>query len=121
MIILALALVLGGQPTEVKLSRTYGQCMAGGEAGDGIQSAMQECINTELAVQDGRLNQAYKMKMVALSATKKAILRGMQRQWIADRDRRCAVEGNGSLDRFIATECTAKETASRTSWLETYR
>lgn len=121
MLILALSLALAAQSSEVKLSRTFDRCMANGEAGDGIQAAMQECVNTELAVQDGRLNQAYKMKMLALPTTKKPILRGMQRQWIADRDRRCGVAGDGSLDRFVATECSAKETASRTSWLETYR
>ena len=102
-------------------SSAYDTCLNTGDAGNGIQSAMQECADHEYRRQDGRLNETYKLKMAALPAPRQAILRGMQRQWILDRDRRCKVRGNGSMGRFNAVDCMATETAKRTAWLQRYR
>jgi uncharacterized protein YecT (DUF1311 family) len=61
------------------------------------------------------------MKMLSLNAQQKLLLRGAQREWIRNRDRRCAWDGRGSLDRMIATDCQTKETIARIRWLERYR
>lgn len=116
MVLFALVL-LAANPS----SPAYEACLDGGDAANGIQSAMQHCADQEFHRQDGNLNLTYKVKMAALPAPKRAILRGMQRQWILDRDRRCKVKGNGSMGRFNAVDCMATETASRTRWLQRYR
>lgn len=102
-------------------SLAYDECLNSGDAANGIQSAMQRCVDQEFNRRDEKLNRTYKAKMAALPAARKAILRGMQRQWIIDRDRRCKVKDNGSIGRFNAADCMATETASRTRWLQRYR
>lgn len=104
-----------------KLSREYERCISSGEAAEGIQFAMQECIDREFGIQDALLNQAYRRKMASLPDDKKLLLRGMQRQWIRDRDQRCEADGDGSLDRFISDQCLAIETKNRTLWLDNYK
>ena len=121
MILIFAMMLVGSYGDNILLSKSYENCISTGDAGEGVQSAMQECIDREFSVQDGRLNQAYKMKMLSLPGDKKLILRGMQRQWIKDRDRRCEAEGEGSLDRFIADQCLTLETQKRTRWLELYK
>lgn len=96
-------------------------CLNSGEAANGIQSAMQRCVDEEFYRQDARLNRAYKARMAVLPAPRKVVLRGLQRQWILDRDRRCRVRDNGQMSRFNAADCKATMTASRTRWLERYR
>jgi uncharacterized protein YecT (DUF1311 family) len=104
------------------MSPSYNHCLNSGDAANGVQIAMDQCASTELAVQDGRLNQAYVMRMNSLDQRRKLILRGMQRQWIADRDRRCAVRrGGGSLASFTAADCRITVTRQRIAFLERYR
>lgn len=120
--IFLIALLAGSAgPADEKLSREYEQCISTGEAAEGVQFAMQECIDREFGLQDALLNQTYKSKMASLPDDKKIILRGMQRQWIRDRDKRCEADGDGSLDRFVSDQCLAIETKNRTLWIKNYK
>ena len=104
------------------MSPAYSRCLNSGDAANGVQMAIDQCAATELAVQDGRLNQAYVMKMNSLDQRRKLILRGMQRQWVADRDRRCAVRrGGGSIAGFNSVDCRISVTRQRIAFLQNYR
>src|SRR5437868_4258893 len=68
---------------ESRYSRDYRQCMATGEAANGITGAIMDCNGAEIYRQDARLNQAYNMVMMRLGASQKATLRAFERSWIA--------------------------------------
>lgn len=109
---------------ERRYSKDYKQCMATGDAANGVTAGIMDCNGSEIDRQDARLNQAYKMVMLRLSAGKKVELRGAERAWIGQRDARCnraaSVEEGGSLAQIIYSQCILDETIKRTMWLESY-
>lgn len=112
------ALPLAGAAAEGPLSGTYSACM---EKSGGVTVAMQDCIADELALQDKRLNAAYKALMDKIPAKRKTQLRDAQRKWIAFRDGNCAFYADpdgGSADRLAANECVVTATAQRAAELE---
>lgn len=86
--------------------------------------AMTDCYDAELSVQDGRLNQAYKMVMTRLSPQRKTELRNAERAWIKKRDLNCelhaAPEAGGTLYNVMLSSCLVNETIQRTIVLEKY-
>ena len=108
-----------------RYSQDYKQCLATGDAANGVTIAIMDCNGFENDRQDARLNQAYRMVMARLSSQKKAVLRASERNWIVQRDLRCrrksAVEEGGSLARIIYSDCFLEETIRRTIWLEFYK
>lgn len=108
-----------------RYSRDYDRCMASGDAANGQTMAMMECTGQEIERQDARLNQAYKMVMMRLTAPEKTRLRALERAWIPARDAGCdreaAPERPGSMARIIYQQCILFETTKRTMWLERYR
>lgn len=104
---------------EAQYSGEYNRCMSSGDAGDGVTSAMEECSQSELARQDGRLNRAYGAAMTRRDESQKAALRTEQRAWIKRRDSKCSEElEGGTMDALIETECHLEMTTLRASQLE---
>ncbi len=112
-------------PVERALSREYNDCMARDAAAAGVTPAMRECTGTELARQDARLNQAYRMTMQRLPKARQAKLRTAQRAWIRQRDRTCTREAmpfhGGTMAPLTHGQCALRETIARRLWLERYR
>jgi uncharacterized protein YecT (DUF1311 family) len=98
------------------------RCIENSGYGD---AAMTECYDVELSVQDGRLNQAYKMVMQRLPAARKTALRNKERAWIKRRDAGCqrhaAPEAGGTMYDVMLSSCLVDETIKRTIVLENYK
>lgn len=99
------ALAASKSPVEQRYAPNYNKCLNSGQAAEGVTSAMVECNVAETRIQDGRLNQAYKMVMTRLPANRKDQLRLSERNWIKARDAGCILD----------------ETIKRTMFLERYR
>ena len=86
---------------------------------------MVECYNAELSIQDGKLNQAYKMVMTRLSPQRKTELRNAERAWIKKRgldcERHAEPEAGGTLYNVMLNSCLVDETIKRTMVLENYK
>ncbi|WP_369326430.1 lysozyme inhibitor LprI family protein [Alcaligenes nematophilus] len=95
----------------------YEKCI---DAAAGVMPDMIECSNKEAALQDARLNAAYKAAMTAIAD--KDGLRTKQRQWIKDRDRECALDKDGGQAAMLTSyDCVATKTAQRAAELEAIR
>jgi uncharacterized protein YecT (DUF1311 family) len=95
---------------------SYDSCL---KAAGGVVPSMQECIDTEFAFQDKRLNKAYQVRMAALGKDERASLRLVQRKWIADRDKQCASDdAPGQGQRLEMNDCSLEMTAKRAAELE---
>ena len=113
-------------PVEQRYSATYNRCMASGDAAQGITSGMIDCTEAERNIQDGKLNQAYKMVIARLPVSRQDDLRRSERNWIKARDAICAKEltgdfAGGSMSRVTWLGCLVDETIKRTMALEHYR
>jgi uncharacterized protein YecT (DUF1311 family) len=110
---------------EARYSKEYNECMSSGDAANGVTSGVLDCIGAEIDRQDARLNQAYKMVMSRLNASRKTILRASERAWIGQRDARCrkasAPEKGGTLASIIYSGCILDETIKRIIFLEKYQ
>ena len=112
--------------TQSQIERRYTpalkRCIDNSGYGD---AAMTECYDIELSVQDGRLNQAYKMVMLRLSAARKTALKNEERAWVKRRDAVCqrhaAPEAGGTMYDVMLSSCLVDETISRTIFLENYK
>lgn len=81
------------------------------------------CGEAELAVQDARLNKAYKADMADLADAPdaKAALLKAQRAWIAFRDADCATASalsGGTIHPIVVQNCYLEHTARRAQALE---
>jgi uncharacterized protein YecT (DUF1311 family) len=127
-IFVVLALVLSGgiahaqNATElvnagVKDTRaSYAVCL---KAAAGVTPDMKQCMGTEYAYQDKRLNVAYRALMVTLGKDQRAKLRSEERAWIAYRDSHCALDPNGGQAAELdAYDCSVQETSRQASALE---
>lgn len=85
-----------------------------------VDAAMQECIANEFGHHDERLNLAYAKLKQTLAANKMVELRGVQRDWLRDRDAKCAwdAQTEGSAQRLQANYCMMEATAKRANELE---
>lgn len=99
------------------LRASFAKCIDASGAAD---AAMQECIANEFGYHDERLNQAYAKLKQTLAANKMAELRGVQRNWLRDRDTDCAwnAKTEGSAQRLQANYCMMEATAKRANELE---
>lgn len=96
----------------------YKRCLSIGDAAQGIQSALQECIGDEWERRDAELNQVYRAKMASLPPDRRDALRADERAWLKAIDRKCVyTKDDGTLQRFEATYCDARETMRRTQAL----
>lgn len=94
-------------------SPAYATCM---EASDGVTANMIDCIATEHAAQDTRLNANYKALGATLTPERKRQLLAAQRAWIAFRDANCSFYADpdgGTLARTLGNECVLRETTRR--------
>lgn len=83
---------------------------AGGEA------AHATCAENETAARDVLLNKTWSFMPAYVGDIRFALLKDMQRQWLAYRDAKCAFLGtaNGSWGLMLAAFCRLDETARRT-------
>lgn len=111
-------------PVEQRYTQAYSRCLASAEA-QGQTSAVIECNAIETRIQDGKLNQTYKMVMVRLPTNRQEQLRRDERNWIKLRNFGCAKEQHdagveGTLGEQIYSGCILDETIKRTIYLEHY-
>lgn len=99
------------------LRASFTQCIDDSGA---VDAAMQECIANEFGHHDERLNLAYAKLKQTLAANKMVELRGVQRNWLRDRDAKCAwdAQTEGSAQRLQANYCMMEATAKRANELE---
>lgn len=120
----ASAQLIAAAPSQIERRHTPAleRCIEASGYGD---AAMTECYDIELSVQDGRLNQAYKMVMQRLPAPRKTALRNEERAWIKRRDALCqrhaAPEAGGTMYDVMLSSCLVDETIKRTIALENYK
>ena len=99
------------------LRASFKQCAA---ASGGVDVAMQDCIASEYAYQDGRLNANYAAIKRSFPVDKMTTLKVAQRQWLRDRDGKCAWDAKteGSAQRLQANYCLMEQTAKRADVLQ---
>jgi uncharacterized protein YecT (DUF1311 family) len=106
-------LSLGVSAADDDYSATYSRCM---DVADGVTLNMLNCMGSETAQQDARLNQAYKAAMQVLNEAQQSQLRDAQRLWIKFREADCALLGGltgGSIDRINSASCVLDMTKKR--------
>jgi len=91
----------------------------------GINMEILMCVSDLTAVQDARLNRAYKAAVARLGPERKAALRTAQRAWIVSRDADCGAYADesqyGRQGRIEAEVCVLDRTRERAHELERYR
>jgi uncharacterized protein YecT (DUF1311 family) len=99
---------------EAQLSPGLEACLNSGDAAKGVSVAMGACVRDELAVQDARLNAAYKSAMAKRGPAEQAKLRIEERAWIKRRDADCeAQRSGGTIDMVEVPMCLLHETVRR--------
>jgi uncharacterized protein YecT (DUF1311 family) len=101
---------------QVEAERTpaLAQCLDSGAAARGVSVAMGGCVNAELALQDARLDAAYRKAMAQLDDAGRARLRAEELDWIRRRDSQCAEQATGgTIDMVDVPACRLDETISR--------
>lgn len=103
--------------TETNVTRTsYTICLS---TAAGVTPDMKQCMGTEYAYQDNRLNKAYKTLMGTLDRDQRIKLRSDERTWITYRNSHCALDPkNGQAAELDAYDCSVQETAKQASALE---
>ena len=100
----------------IKLRPSLDACM---KKAQGTTPGIRDCLSSEHAYQDKRLNTVYKKLMGSLSPDKRTALRDEERQWIAFRDKFCAMDPEpGQGQELEADECLVDQTADRATELE---
>ncbi|MBM7405289.1 MULTISPECIES: lysozyme inhibitor LprI family protein [Sphingomonas] len=99
---------------EAQLSPALEACLNSGDAAKGVSVAMGACVRDELAVQDARLNAAYKSAMAKRGPAEQAKLRVEERAWIKRRDAECEEQRTGgTIDMVEVPMCLLHETVRR--------
>jgi uncharacterized protein YecT (DUF1311 family) len=103
-----------------RYSKRYQSCS---DSAQGSYTHILGCQGEEQAVQDSKLNKIYSAIMHRLAPTERRLLRTSEREWLAVRDRKCALplRNRGLSDLVDSKECRLAETLSRRVWLERYR
>lgn len=100
----------------ISIRPAYDVCVSGGGR---TTAAVLNCAHEEFIFQDKRLNDAYKLLMSRLDASKKAELRSQERKWLADKKERCKLpEDAGTIDQMVSADCGVRATARRATELE---
>ncbi|KJV35371.1 hypothetical protein VI08_08180 [Luteibacter yeojuensis] len=85
----------------------------------GVTVALNNCIGTEHAYQDKRLNAAYQRLRKMLPVGQATSLRDEERAWISQRDMTCAPDKNGGTASLLdSNQCQLDQTATRAALLE---
>ncbi len=101
---------------EATLRPSYYACV---KTSSGVTLALNDCIGTEHAFQDKRLNAAYQQLRKSLPRAERVGLRDEERAWIIHRDKACEPEPNeGTASLLDANQCQLDETAARAAALE---
>jgi len=127
-ILLAIAAIVPAPATAqapmTERSDSYRLCMEHGDAARGNTTAMDLCVGSELVLQDGRLDRAYRRAGAHLGWPTKLRLVTSQRRWVVDSNDRCAriagLDPRASLTGAIYNGCILDETIARAAWLEHY-
>ncbi|WP_454688522.1 DUF4189 domain-containing protein [Achromobacter aloeverae] len=99
-----------------KLRPSFQACV---NASGGVTASMNDCIGTELAFQDARLNKAYGQLRQVLDQPATSTLRDQERAWIKSRDSDCAPDTNGGTAAMLdSNSCVLNRTADRAAELE---
>ncbi len=100
----------------------YNQCLKNSDGGD---FSIRDCTVAEIAIQDGRLNEAYKLIMKRLMPSQMNELRQAERLWVQRRDATCKAEAveeeGGTLWRVVYSGCILDQTIKRRLFLEKYK
>jgi uncharacterized protein YecT (DUF1311 family) len=99
-------------------SAAYLACM---EKSGGVTASMLECADAEIALQDARLNKAYRALLKESSAKRQKQLRDVQRLWIAYRKANCDFyedPDKGTSAAISASSCYLSLLAARATELE---
>jgi uncharacterized protein YecT (DUF1311 family) len=90
------------------------------ESCDGGTIEMIECLETQRAAWDKKLNEAYKELLSTARPEQKAALRAAQRAWLTFRDANCQyyLKGEGSIARISAAVCLRDMTEKRARELD---
>jgi uncharacterized protein YecT (DUF1311 family) len=108
------ALVITDADIAAQLSPELDACLNSGDAAKGVSVAMGACVRDELAVQDARLNAAYKSAMAKRGPAEQAKLRIEERAWIKRRDAECEGQRTGgTIDMVEVPMCLVHETVRR--------
>jgi uncharacterized protein YecT (DUF1311 family) len=112
---------LGDTYRDTLLTREYHRCIKD----DPSNAGWGQCLEREDDRQEGRLNQAYRMVMSRLPASRKTALLTSERTWVKTRKRECdrvyrEMEG-GTGDGPALLLCLSVRAAERTAWLERFR
>ncbi len=87
---------------------------------DGTDREVIDCYDRELAVWDAMLNKSYQALLKGLDEDQQAKLRGMQRAWIASRDKTCEflyVYFQGTMANPMIAACKSRTTARQALYL----
>ena len=107
---------------EHRLSAKYEACV---KTAGGVMPDLIQCTQGEHEQQDARLNQAYRMTMSRLPASRRIVLRTSQRKWLRERDPLCQRvwddAAGGQASDLEQSSCLLRQTIARTLWLERYR
>jgi uncharacterized protein YecT (DUF1311 family) len=105
---------------EVKFSSTYDKCM---EQAAAVDPRMIECYGAEIALQDRRLNLAYRNLQSKLEPDRRKALVEVQRQWLRYTDANCDFyydPNGGTAARMAANECSIRARSARATELEEF-
>jgi uncharacterized protein YecT (DUF1311 family) len=105
---------------EAKLSSTFDKCM---EKAAAVDPRMIECYGAEIALQDKRLNVAYRKLLTKLDADRRKALVEVQRQWLRYTDANCDFyydPSGGTAARMAANECSIRARSARATELEEF-
>jgi uncharacterized protein YecT (DUF1311 family) len=86
-----------------------------------VQRDMNICADRDYRAADAQLNGAYRAAMARLDVPGRERLKAEERDWIAERDRRCkaeaAEERGGSIFPMVYSGCLTEKTKARTKVL----
>lgn len=105
---------------EAKLSSTFDKCM---EQAAAVDPRMIECYGAEIALQDRRMNLAYRKVLTKLDPDRRKALVGVQRQWLRYTDANCDFyydPHGGTAARMAANECSIRARGARATELEEF-
>lgn len=117
---LALLVALGApaHADDIGLTPALDPCL---EKAGGITTEMVNCIGAETAIQDKRLNTAYKNAMAMLTPARQKELQAVQRLWLQFRDANCKFAfdpDGGTMAHIDSSDCVMTMTAQRAHELE---
>jgi uncharacterized protein YecT (DUF1311 family) len=104
-----------------KSMEAFDQCINSGDARMGVMPAILDCYRDEISRKDEVLNNTYRDVRKSLAPVKQKQLQVLERRWIAQRDKKCKAEVDGSQDGVILWYgCVVHETEQRIEWLKDF-